>query len=260
MRLSPGFSSSAPPLKKYVTCAYFSVSATWSWRNPCSASTACERLGHDLLGEHGRAVLVVGVPGHRRQVEARVEQDARELPGPVRPEVEEDHAVTRLDARRALDHDRLDELVRDAGVVARLHPCEDVVGLGALPATSASNARWVRPSACRGPSRSTGRRRRDPVDRERRDVAERRMRGDVAAVGKGVDPGLLGREPEQCPKVADVRVDAALRDEAEQVDAAAASEGRAQGRVLEERPDLDRLRDAHQILVETTARAGSTRI
>ena len=40
MRVSPGHSSSTPPLKKYVTCAYFSVSATWSWRAPAAASVS----------------------------------------------------------------------------------------------------------------------------------------------------------------------------------------------------------------------------
>src|SRR6476646_4224030 len=35
-RSSPGQGASRPPLKKYVTCAYFSVSATWNWRQPAS--------------------------------------------------------------------------------------------------------------------------------------------------------------------------------------------------------------------------------
>ena len=29
-----------PPLKKYVTCAYFSVSATWNWRQPASENVS----------------------------------------------------------------------------------------------------------------------------------------------------------------------------------------------------------------------------
>ena len=40
MRVSPSHSASTPPLKKYVTCAYFSVSAAWSCRRPRSASTS----------------------------------------------------------------------------------------------------------------------------------------------------------------------------------------------------------------------------
>src|SRR5690349_6237878 len=35
-RSSPGQAASTPPLKKYVTWAYFSVSATWNWRQPAS--------------------------------------------------------------------------------------------------------------------------------------------------------------------------------------------------------------------------------
>src|SRR5581483_1933319 len=56
-------------------------------------------------------------------------------------------------------------------------------------------------------------------------------------------------------QVVDVRVHAAVRDEAEQVDVAAAVERAAQRRVLEERPVLDRPVHAHQVLVEDPARA-----
>ena len=35
-RSSPGQAVSTPPLKKYVTCAYFSVSATWNCVQPAS--------------------------------------------------------------------------------------------------------------------------------------------------------------------------------------------------------------------------------
>src|SRR6188508_2708573 len=36
VRSSPGHGVSTPPLKKYVTWAYFSVSATWNCRQPAS--------------------------------------------------------------------------------------------------------------------------------------------------------------------------------------------------------------------------------
>src|SRR3954465_4442563 len=36
LRSSPGHGASTPPLKKYVTWAYFSVSATWNCDQPCS--------------------------------------------------------------------------------------------------------------------------------------------------------------------------------------------------------------------------------
>ena len=40
MRSSPGYKASTPPLKKYVTCAYFSVSAIRSWARPRFARTS----------------------------------------------------------------------------------------------------------------------------------------------------------------------------------------------------------------------------
>ena len=65
--------------------------------------------------ERDRAVEVVAVARHRRQVEAGVEQPLRELAAAVRAEVEEDRGVA---ARRAAagpsSDDRLDELVGDA--------------------------------------------------------------------------------------------------------------------------------------------------
>src|SRR3954469_18537825 len=42
-RTSPGYGSSSPPLKKYVTCGYFSVSATCSCGKPASETT-CARV------------------------------------------------------------------------------------------------------------------------------------------------------------------------------------------------------------------------
>ena len=67
-------------------------------------------------------------------------------------------------------------------------------------------------------------------------------------VFSGAKPRASARE------VVDVRVDAAVRDEAEQVDVPATLEGAAQGRVLEERAVLDRAVHAHQVLVEDPAR------
>ena len=47
MRSSPGKALSIPPLKKYVTCAYFSVSAMRRFGTPFSAQT-CARISSSL--------------------------------------------------------------------------------------------------------------------------------------------------------------------------------------------------------------------
>ena len=212
IRVSPGRSASTPPLKKYVTWAYFSVSATCSCRRPCSASTSASVSATVCSAKTTGAVELVAVARHRRQVDAGVDQQPRELPAAVRAEVEEDRGVARLDPRRALDHDRLDELVGHAGVVARLHGFQAQFGACAPGARRSARRRRAAsdPSAGRDPSRSSGRRRwrSDPAGSSARSC-ERRMRRDVAAVGEGVDPGLLGRELEQRAEVVDVRVDAA---------------------------------------------------
>ena len=62
-----------------------------------------ERVGDGLLREDDRAVELLAVARHRRQVELRVEQQPRELPRAVGAEVEEDRAVAGLEPRRALD-------------------------------------------------------------------------------------------------------------------------------------------------------------
>ena len=64
MRSSPGNGSSTPPLKKYVTCAYFSVSATWSWRLPrrdrCAASESMTSGGKATAHRQLVGSLVLG--------------------------------------------------------------------------------------------------------------------------------------------------------------------------------------------------------
>src|SRR4051794_1892694 len=53
-RTSPGYGCSSPPLKKYVTCGYFSVSATCSWPSPRSASTLASVVAGRCGGENTR--------------------------------------------------------------------------------------------------------------------------------------------------------------------------------------------------------------
>ena len=110
-----------------------------------------ERVRHLLLLEDDRAVEVVAVAGHRRQVEAGLEQALRELPRAVGPEVEEDHRVAGLDPGPPLEVDGLDELVRDTGVVLLLHvrgtglsPCPGLQRTIASKARSVRSQRWSR--------------------------------------------------------------------------------------------------------------------
>ena len=96
------------------------------------------------------------------------------------------------------------------------------------------------------------------------EVSHGRVRRDVPPVREGVDPRALGHplalgELEQRAQVVDVRVDAAVRDEPQQMDVGAAL-GRAPERrderlVLEERPVLDGRADAHEVLEQDPAGA-----
>ena len=122
------------------------------------------------------------------------------------------------------------------------------------------------PSACRGPSRSSGRRSSRcgrPGSSARSRTAD--VRRDVASVGERVDPRPVGhplplRELEQRPQVVDVRVDAAVRDEPEQVHVPAALACAAERRDERRRSRRSSRRaigavDALEVLVEHAAGA-----
>ena len=109
-RSSPGKTTSRPPLKKKVTCAYFSVSAVRNWRQPLLG----QHLGEDLLRllrrEGHRQVERLVVLGHadvaRRarspprsnSLKPGIGERAGQLARAVRAEVEEDHRVAVADA------------------------------------------------------------------------------------------------------------------------------------------------------------------
>ncbi len=85
------------------------------------------------------------------------------------------------------------------------------------------------------------------------------MRRDVATVGEGVDERALrhplaSRELEQSTQVLDVRVNAAVGDESEQMDVPGALtrplERATERLVLEERSGLDRAVHPHEVLVD----------
>ena len=98
-----------------------------------------------MLREGDREVEVVAVARHRRQVDAELGELLGELPRAVGAEVEEDRGVALgIEARPAVDHDRLDELVGDAAVVARLHRGDRVVRVLALAVDDRASARSVR--------------------------------------------------------------------------------------------------------------------
>src|SRR5688572_30007519 len=78
----------------------------------------------------------------------------------------------------------------------------------------------------------------DALAGQLREVLDRRVRGDVPSVRERMDPRLLRRETKQRTQVVDVRVNPAVGDETQQVDALPTIERRAKRLVLEERPVL----------------------
>ena len=172
-----------------------------------------------------------------------------------------------LEAWRGRKDDRLDELVGRAALVARGDGRDRVGGALALAVEDrrAPRARCARPG-CRGPSRSSGRR---PSRCAPPEVAPGRA---TAAWGETSRPSVnawthvrvghplpLG-ELEEREQVVDVRVDAALRDEAHagarrRRAPSPCANARAEHRVLEQRAVADRDVDAHQVLEQDPARA-----
>ena len=165
-RSSPGYGVSTPPLKKYVTWAYFSVSATWNWRQPasenawasdraCSGGKAtCDRQPGLVLGHRHDEQVRRGRPA-RRATSGR----SRRSPASARawvscaravgPEVAVDDRVARRGRRPSTPSMTVgvDELVVLAAGVGRLDgrrraggplpfPVDDrvVAALDALPA------------------------------------------------------------------------------------------------------------------------------
>ncbi len=223
------------------------------------------RVPHLLLREGDRAREVRAVARHRRHVEAALEQPLRELARAVGAEVEVDHGVVAPERGRLRVDERLDELVRHARVVAPPHVrhrvCASRPGsvrdrrdcaVGALPALVPVH----RPVAAHHV--------RDPLARELGQIGDGRCRRDVASVREGVDPrplrhSLLLGEPQQRLQVVEVRMDAAVRDEPEQVDVpaplACARERADERLVREEAAVADRAVDALEVHVDDAARA-----
>ena len=173
----------------------------------------------------------------------------------------------RVEARAGREHDRLDELVGDPARVARgdggdridgdlAHAVENRPDGAIRPLGAVVAVHRVVAADDGGDSRGG----------KLREIVDGGMRRDVAAVGERVNPRPVGhpvalRQLEQREEVVDVRVDAAPRDEPEQVHVAAARlrplERPDEGRIDEDRAVADGQVDAHQILEQDAARSRS---
>ena len=163
------------------------------------------------------------------------------------------------------EDDGLDELVRHPRLVARLDGRD---GIGRLRALAAHD-RGRRPLRALGPVVAVHRvvaadNRGDPLRRQAGEVGRGGVRRDVAAVREGVDPRpllhpLAACQLEQREQVVEVRVDASLGDEAEQVNVPSTlpcpCESADERGVVEEGAVPDREVDPHQVLEEHAAGA-----
>ena len=237
------------------------------------------RLGA-RLGEGDGVGPALAVGGHRGQVEqraaarelieVRLGQGAGHLAGAVGTEVDEDRHVALVGAVVVADHRRLDELVGLLALIRLLDRLgggrrmqaagmdDRVVGeLDPLPAGVAVHR--VIAAADRGDTAGLA----QPA-LELAEVAAAAVGQRVAAVGEGVkdDVGdaLLRGELDRRLDVLPAGVDAAVGDEAEQVQAAAraaagAVAGSQQRLVLEEAAVGDRVVDPGQVLLDDRAGA-----
>ena len=234
------------------------------------------RVGPQLAEGDGAGLAVV-VPRHRRQrdqgrrraaveaVERRIGQGAAHLAGAVGPEVEEHELVAGGDRGRRgrPDDGRGHELVRDAGGVGRAHGRRRAghrrrlaahhaapVALRALPAPVAVHGVDAAADGADGRAGAV------PLPLQRREQPRRLVGRDVAPVGDGVDadlPHLPGqRHAHQRAQVVDVRVHAAVGDQAHQVQRspgrAGAVAGRDERRVLGQRAVGHGRAEPHQVL------------
>ena len=105
MRSSPSNGTSRPPLKKKVTCAYFSVSAACNCLRPCSPR--CSQRQGDILGaecDMQRQILFVLRHGDKIEIlepsatiefsKSGCDERADDLARPVGAKVEEDGRVS----------------------------------------------------------------------------------------------------------------------------------------------------------------------
>ena len=287
-RSSPGYGCSSPPLKKYVTCAYFSVSATCSWRSPrVGQHRRDRRLGARLL-ERDRVVPVLLVARHRRELHARGRRARSNSSKSGSPSARTIWRIrsgrklnvstlspSRIGAGSPIDR-RLDELV---GLVAPVRHLDRVLRAVRRAAPRRARSRRRRascdPSAGRGPCPSSGPSRcrcaparRPPRPRPATPPPARGTPGDeVGSVSRpsvnacSTIAGTRSRAASsmQARRWLEARVHAAGRHQPDQVQAAARVARRraraAQRLVLEEAAVRDRLVDAGEVLLHDRAGA-----
>ena len=151
------------------------------------------------------------------------------LTHPVRPEVEEERGIALAEAAGAAgEHVRLDELVGDTCLVARGHGSGRGRGAqsdGLDDARSGALGAIVAAVPIHRPVAALHRRKADrrpaPLSLERLEQGRALGRGHVAAIGERVHPDAIDavRDGGACDRaqVVDVRVDAPIRDQPEQV-------------------------------------------
>ena len=292
-RSSPGSGASTPPLKKYVTWAYFSVSATWNWRQPASLTAwARERAvsGGNATSTGRAASYSVIVTTRRSAGPGRPGGETRSKPPNVGPSAS---AWVSWRARSARKFAWTiaspvsgpgpstpsmtvgsDELVGLAARVARprwrpravrgVHPLavdDRVVGeLDPVPALVAVH-REVAAADRRDPAPGW-----TPASRALEVGDERRARTTAACPGRRAGRGSRRAAPARAASAGErhevpvVGVDAARPDEADDVEAPRpapprASAGREERRALGERAVGDRSVDARQVLEHRPAGA-----
>ena len=171
--VSPGHGLSTTPLKKYVTWAYFSVSATWNCRQPASliACASDQAVSGGNATSTGRPSSYSVIVTTRRSVGAvRPLGDVRSNPANAGPSarawvswrarsarVGHHDGIARRQQRGAVDDGQADELI---GLSARIGGFDGLVRGsahgGPLPhARSRRSQPRSAPSGDHGPSRST---------------------------------------------------------------------------------------------------------
>ena len=184
-----------------MTCAYFSVSADVELADPVAREHLGERVLDDVLREGDGEVGSRLGSGSSSSGRRRVRRASRRAGAPRSGRKLKKIAVSRSGSRRGrpVDDDRLDELVGD--IRGRSSAWTAATGSPAWCPSPSTIARSAKVGAIPAPVAvhrvvAAGDRG-DAVGGQLGEVAHRRVRRNVSAVGERVDPGLLRREGQQ---------------------------------------------------------------